>query len=113
MAIISFVGLSILVGLFYWISNIQHNENELLDNYGKTTRATTIETRWRKRGTEVKYYYIVNNKRYESWQKIPVENWESIEIVVPNGTYKLTYYPNEPKIHRIDLTQLIINEKSN
>lgn len=113
MAIMSFVGLAMLVGLFIWIGNNKHKEDELLDKNGKHTTATTIETRWRKRGTEVKYYYVVNNKRYESWQKIPVENWERIDIVVPNGTYKVTYYSNEPKIHRIDLRQFIKNKKQN
>ena len=105
--VLSLIGLSLMVILFIWLYNNQKKEEKLLNKYGQETFATTIKTHWRKRGTEVKYFYLVNNKKYESWKKIPVEKGEKIKIVVPNGTYKLIYYPKNPKIHRIELNEFV------
>jgi hypothetical protein len=104
-----FIGISLLISFVIWGNRTQKNENELLDKYGKETTAVTIESRCTKRGTHVKYYYFVNNMRFESWAKIPVENLERIDVKIPEGKYKLTYYPKKPKIHRINLRQPIRN----
>ncbi len=102
--IISLIVIGLMISIFTWVYFDTKKEKQLLDSNNRETYATTIKTIHRKRGQEVQYSYIVKGLQYIDWAKVPVINGEKIYIVVPNGKYKLKYYPLNPKINQIDLT---------
>jgi hypothetical protein len=93
-----------MISILTWVYLDTKRERQLLDSKNCITYAITIKTIHRKRGQEVQYTYFVNGLKYIDWAKVPVINGESISIIVPDGKYKLKYYPKNPKINQIDLT---------
>ncbi|NQY09073.1 MAG: hypothetical protein HRT71_06100 [Flavobacteriales bacterium] len=105
--IFSSLGLLGLLALFLWGVNREEKMHDLLDNAGMLTEGITIESKSRKRGEQVKYYYVVNGERFEYWRKIPVNNGTKMYLKIPNGKYEVTYDPQDPYYHRIDFDKSI------
>lgn len=108
--IFSFIGLMALIGFFVWVNYITEREYKLLHTEGRITTGTTLETHWTKRGTDLKYYFFVDGKKYIGFTKIPQNIWGNIYVKVPDGKFEVTYYPKDPTINSMNLNRQITSK---